>query len=298
MSGRFEYGYNPTAGFVENKDGTVNLIRAGGRRFHPQKLTWQRPSNTFRIFTIGDSVARGGSLASSYPMLIAEELKQRGIKAEAFNLAVPGYGAHRKQIITEQAVKYNPSLIILHVGASNEFEDQREYKRSVEFKSWHPKNWLMKSLVLRRVYEMKTEQVYWNWLPQAVREQRMASDADAELQSSVNPEKMREWDDRVKNHTAATVRLAREHGIPVLLVTQANTIKDPQTQQVKLVDGGLDNMLRPLEGEGVYLLSMRQTFEPFDYAKLFSDGAHMYAKGHQALAKAIADLLLDKNLAR
>ena len=29
MSGRFEYGYNPTAGFVEHADGTVSLVFGG-----------------------------------------------------------------------------------------------------------------------------------------------------------------------------------------------------------------------------------------------------------------------------
>jgi len=56
ISGRFEYGYHPDAGFDERSDGTVKLFRAGGRRFHPQSFQKRRPPGTFRVFVIGDSV--------------------------------------------------------------------------------------------------------------------------------------------------------------------------------------------------------------------------------------------------
>ena len=46
MSGRFEYGYSPTAGFVEHADGTVNLVHAGGRPFWPQEFS--RPGRPAR----------------------------------------------------------------------------------------------------------------------------------------------------------------------------------------------------------------------------------------------------------
>ncbi|MEQ2005769.1 MAG: hypothetical protein ABMA26_03135, partial [Limisphaerales bacterium] len=74
MSGRFDYGYHPTSGFVEQAEGTVRLERAGGRRFFPQQFTRERPADTFRIFVIGDSVARGTSVATSYAGQLGELL--------------------------------------------------------------------------------------------------------------------------------------------------------------------------------------------------------------------------------
>jgi hypothetical protein len=38
ISGRFEYGYNPQAGFNERADGTVELFRAGGAALPPPDL--------------------------------------------------------------------------------------------------------------------------------------------------------------------------------------------------------------------------------------------------------------------
>ena len=185
MAGRFDYGYHPTAGFVERADGTVRLERAGGRRFFPQSFSRERPTNTFRIFVIGDSVARGTSVESSYAGQLGEQLRARGVKAESFNLSVPGFGARRKQLVLEQALRYQPSLVILHVNDSNEYEDEREWRRREEFRGWHPRNWLMKSLAIRRLYELKQEKVYWEWLPASVRNQRAVSDADAEIKASL-----------------------------------------------------------------------------------------------------------------
>ncbi len=122
MEGRFEYGYSPTAGFSENADGTVSLKRTGGRRFWPQTFSKVRPADTFRVMVIGDSVPRGSSLATSYATQLGEKLRALGIKAESFNLAVGGNGALRSQIILRQALNYEPSLVILHVNNSNEFE--------------------------------------------------------------------------------------------------------------------------------------------------------------------------------
>ena len=290
MSGRFEYGYHPTAGFQENSDGTVRLVRAGGRRFHPQSFSQARPEGTYRVLVIGDSVPRGPSLESSYPRLLAGELGAAGLKAESYNLAVPGYGSRRKQIVLEQALKYHPSLIILHVNGSNEYEDEREYKRSAEFKSWHPRNWPMKSLVIRRLYEAKTEQMFWNWLPVEVRAQRAANDADAEVSASINPEKVRVWDERVRRITTESAALARSSGVPVLLVTQA-TLDRTAPGRPTLDEGNLETLGRSLEQPMVGYLSMKKVLETNDYLNLFSDTSHLKREGHRILAEAIVTWL-------
>ncbi|MBI3877776.1 MAG: hypothetical protein HY300_17755 [Verrucomicrobia bacterium] len=297
MSGRFAYGYHPTAGFVETPGGTVNLVRAGGRRFHPQSFQRARPAGVFRVMVVGDSVARGPSLSDAYPSLIAEQLRARGVPAEGINLAVGGYGARRKEIVLRQALEYQPSLVVLHVNESNEFEDEREWRRSEEFQSWHPKNWLMKSLALRRLYEAKTENIFWQWLPSAIRAQKEVSDADAELSASADAATVREWDERVRRHTAECVACCRARGVPILLVSQATFEKDPQGKS-RLNDYGLDALAESLAGDGVLTLSMKQVLSSRDFASLYSDGSHLRREGHEALATAIAEKLRSVGLVR
>lgn len=286
MSGRFDYGYHPTSGFVEQADGTVRLERAGGRRFFPQEFSRERPADTFRIFVIGDSVARGTSVASSYAGQLGEQLRARGVKAESFNLSVPGYGARRKQLVLEQALQYQPSLVILHVNDSNEYEDEREWRRREEFRGWHPRNWLMKSLVIRRLYEIKQEKVFWELLPATVRNQRATSDADAEIKASLNPEKVRQWTELVRRQTAASVALARQSDVRVLLVSQATT--DLKTAGSTPDDNGLDALCAALRREGVGMVSMKETLAGRDAKAMYSDGSHLLAEGHKVLAEAIS----------
>ncbi|NJK93062.1 MAG: hypothetical protein HC904_15325 [Blastochloris sp.] len=138
MSGRFDYGYHPTAGFVEQSDGTVRLVRAGGRRFRPQQFQMPKPAGTYRVFVIGDSVPRGPSLEGAYAWQLQEMLQKKGIQAEVLNLAVAGYGVRRNQIVLKQALTYQPDLIILHLYLGNEFEDQRERGRADDFNPGTP----------------------------------------------------------------------------------------------------------------------------------------------------------------
>jgi hypothetical protein len=297
MSGRFEYGYAAMSGFEERSDGSVRLVRAGGRRFHPQTFPKQRPAETFRVMVVGDSVPRGPSLQQSYAVRVAEQLLSQGKQAEGINLAVAGYGARRNQIVFRQALEYQPSLMILHVNNSNEYEDEREWKRSQEFKGWHPKNWLMKSLVIRRLYELKTEKVFWELLPTEIRTQRGVSDADAELATSNNTEKTRVWQERVRQATAEAVALARARSVPILLLTQAS-IGPGASGKPRLDDHGLDTLARQLVGSGVFHLSMKETLELLDFVPLFADGSHLRADGHEVLAKAVINLLQHENQLR
>src|ERR1700722_18504333 len=88
FSGRFEYGYDPAAGFQENADGTVDLVKAGGRPFRPQKFSRVPAPNTFRVMVFGNSVPYGyygngeAPLAETYSSLIAQELNHQGKHAE------------------------------------------------------------------------------------------------------------------------------------------------------------------------------------------------------------------------
>jgi hypothetical protein len=297
MSARFEYGYHPTAGYVENSDGTVDLVRAGGRRFRPQSFSRRPEPGVFRVFVIGDSVPRGPSLEGAYAWQIGELLRARGVKAESYNLAVPGYGAHRDFLVLRKALDYEPGLVILHVNNSNEYEDEREWRRKEEFAGWHPKNWLMKSLLVRRLYEAKTEQLFWKWLPGAVRVRTAPNDADAEVLASMDAAKLRVWQERVKKFTAESVAAARQCDVPIILLTQARLERD-DAGRAWLDDGGLDALATGLASGGVYHLSMKEVLSQLPFESLYADGAHLRAEGHKLLAAAVIEKLQAAGLVR
>ncbi len=291
MEGRFDYGYHPTAGFYETEDGQVELQRSGGRRFFPQTFAKQRPNGKYRVMVIGDSVARGKSVAQSYTGQLEKELRAQGVQAECFNLALPGFGSRRKDLVLQQVMNYQPDLVILHVGATNEYEDEREWRRRTDFNSPHPKNWLMRSLVLRQFYEMKTEKLYWQWLPLAVRNQNGGTgDADAELRASADEATQKAWQTQVETVTAQGVQRLQAAGIRTVLVTQATRRKTAEGAYT-LDDSSVDAWTTRLLGPTVAKLPMKSVFTAEQAATLYTDSSHVRPEGHTLLAQALAGIL-------
>ena len=291
ISGRFAYGYDPQAGFSERRDGTVKLFRAGGRRFHPQAFPRHRPPDTYRIVVIGDSVPRGPSFKQAYPWLLGAELQERQVKAECLNLALPGYGARRCQVVLKKVLEFEPSLIIIHVNDTNKWEDEREWRRSQEFQGWHPRHWLMKIFIFRRLYEAKQEKVFWPLVPEEIRLKGAVRDADAQVAASKDPAEIATRIRLAQEKMVENVALVRRQHLPLLLVSQCRLEKEPGRRPY-LNDYGLDAMCAALTGPGVYHLAMREVFHGSDFATYFSDTGHLRPAGHQLLAQAICRKIL------
>ena len=288
VEGRFEYGYHPTAGFTEGADGVLELRRSGGRRFFPQTYPVKRPDHTYRIMVIGDSVARGRSLRASYGGKLEERLRSKGLECEVWNLCVPGYGAERIQLVLKQGLRYDPSLVVFHLNNSNEYEDDREKKRSLEFQGPHPRNWLMKSFLLRRLYEAKTEQLAWKYLTEPMRSMSSSGDADAEVAAGMNPLKLKAWQQRVEETTAESLRLCRQAGVPVILVTQANAKKGTDGKH-HLIDAGLDPLAGSLTNRNVVHVSMATALKNHSLAEIYADTSHLLESGHALMATALLE---------
>ena len=226
IDGRFAYGYDPQAGFDEHRDGTVQLFRAGGRRFHRQSFQRHRSPGSYRIFVVGDSVPRGPSFKEAYPWVLGEDLRQQGIQAESYNMALPGYGARRCQVVLKKTMEFEPSLIILHVDDLNKWEDEREWRRSQEFKGWHPSHWLMKVFIFRRLYEANLEKVFWPLVPEEVRLKCAVNDADAEVAASRDPKEIAARINLAREKLVENVAMVRRLRIPLLLISQCRVERD------------------------------------------------------------------------
>ncbi|MGP8051825.1 MAG: hypothetical protein ACLPYB_14605 [Desulfobaccales bacterium] len=291
IDGRFAYGYDPQAGFAEHQDGTVKLFRAGGRRFHPQSFQRQRPPGSYRIFVIGDSVPRGPSFREAYPWVLGEDLRRQGIQAESFNMALPGYGARRCQVVLKKVLEFEPSLVVLHVDDSNKWEDEREWRRSQEFQGWHPRHWLMKVFIFRRLYEANLEKVFWPLVPEEVRLKCAVSDADAEVAASRDPGEIAARIQLAREKLVENVAMVRRLGIPLLLISQCRVEREAG-QPPRLNDDGLDAMCAALAGPGVYHISMSEVFKGDGGPSYFADSGHLRSQGHRLLARAICGKIL------
>ena len=287
MSGRFEYGYHPTAGFIEENDGTVNLVRAGGRRFRPQSFQMPKPKGTFRVFVVGDSVPRGPSLEGAYAEQLEELLKKEEVQAEVLNLGIAGNGIRRSRIIMDQVFQYEPDLILFHLNYSNEYEDEREWRRAQDFKSWHPSHWLTKSLLVARLFELKTEKIYWFWLPEKIRQAGESRDQDQETLALNDAELRKIWDKRLVENTADLKKRAHEKKMPVLIIVQSTFGDGDQRNTL-----GTARSLRFLK-PAPDVLTMQSVFEKNPEGRsLFMDGTHMKPKAHALLAEKIKEKII------
>ncbi len=297
MDGRFDYGFGGDSGFDEKSDGTVELFRSGGRRFLPQTFRLAKPAGVYRIMVVGDSVPRGSSLEQAYPWKLADALRTRGIPAECINLGVAGFGARRSQLILRHCLRYHPDLVILHLNNSNEFEDERDWQRMLAAHDWHPRNWATKSVLVARLHEMKTEQVFWSLLPPGIRNQGAVDDGGDESVASLVPENIRRWNEQVASTTLGDASLVREAGAAFMIVTQARCEADAAGNR-HLDDHGLDAIARTIQGDRVARLSMREALGDGDFKRLFADGSHLKPEGHERLARAIAARIVESGIGK
>ena len=123
-------------------------------------------------------------------------------------------GARRCQVVLQKALEFEPSLIIIHVNDTNKWEDEREWRRSQEFKGWHPRHWLMKVFIFRRLYEAKLEKVFWPLVPDQIRLKYAVSDADAQVAASKDPEEIAARVRLAQETMVESVALVRRHHIP------------------------------------------------------------------------------------
>ncbi len=286
FDGRFQYGYLPGDGVVV-QGGVVSIVHTGGRKFWAQQFALAKPAGTLRLVTVGDSISRGGDLQESWPWQLGEQLRRQGLQVESINLSLPGFGSRRKLLLVQEALAFSPDLLIMQLGQSNEFEDERDWARARDFDGWHPRNWPMKSWLVRRLYEFKHENLFVKWLPADVRARTAVNDAADETLANQDPARVAAWRDSFARNTTEALTLARARGVPVLLVPRV-VLRRQQVPPAFDDEGIRGTLAASLQGSESWF-DTAVVFDPVaDDAIFFRDGVHMHAPGHVRLAQALA----------
>jgi len=297
LTGRFDYGFHPTAGFEENMDESISLIKAGGRPFRPQTYKMLPEPGMFRIMVFGNSVPYGyygngdAPIDEAYPALIAHHLRAEGKKAEGWNLAVGGYGARRVNVLLQQAVRYKPGFVVLHVHLWS--NDEINERRRHEFDGWHPKNWFMKLMVVRRLYEAKNERLFRKYAPQTTAPGDISGMENRRLEAP-SAENLARWKDQTMEWTAKSIELCRSQSIPIILVSQASRFRD-STGKDFLDEQGLDSELKMNFGKSAEIVSMKKIFDGKNWESLYTDHVHLTKAGHDLLAAEIMKIVLSSS---
>ncbi len=289
FSGRYQYGFDQDSGFVET-DRSVQFVRAGGRRFYEQHMLREKPAATFRIITVGDSIARGASLEEAYPAILGEQMRARGFRVESINLAVPGFGARRQQLVLRRALQYSPDLVIFHFGMSNEFEDERDWGRAQQANSQHPRDWARRSYLIARLHEYKSEQITPKLLPENIRLQSALSDAEDEASANRDPARVAAWRRSFAQIFGESLQALQVARIPVLMIPRVQVLGDGRVSAYD--DSGLRQLLGEYLGNRVFWLDPANLFGPLADRELFAkDRVHWHPPAHRIAAHALADRL-------
>jgi len=100
---------------------------------------------------------------------------------------------------------------------------------------------------------------------------------------------------RLKATIRESVALAREHGVPVLLLVQAR-FDASLSGAARLDDGGLDGFARSLADRGVQVLSLKEVFSDEAAETMFVDHLHLNRLGQEVLAAAIAKAIREHEM--
>ena len=142
---------------------------------------------------------------------------------------------------------------------------------------------------------MKTEKVFWRWIPTSIRISQAKNDADAEIVAMSSKGATERWNQRVQEMTGESTRVAMAKNIPILLVSQAKIIGELNGSR-RLEDNGLEKISEDHVTNGVFHLSMKQVLQSLEFEPLYADRSHLRAEGHEVMAKAIVRKLIDSGI--
>lgn len=203
--------------------------------FNDVKFSHAKPSNTFRVFTLGGSTTYGrpydhrASFSNWLEILLAKGSNQ---DVEVINAGGVSYASYRVAKIWEEVLEYEPDLLVLYTG-HNEFLEERTYQNILKQPEW-----------VRESRGLFSRLVLFRWLRAVFYERD--GEPDSNQQKSLMAQEVETRLDRWQGMAAfkreslqfdATLqhfqtnlrrmmRLAKQADVPVLLITPASNWQD------------------------------------------------------------------------
>lgn len=285
---RNAFGYSRDTSFSV-RDSVVSISSAASRRLWPQRYPAAAPAGVRRIAVIGDSAARGPSLERSVSEALRRALRScYGIEAEVWNLSSPGYGSRRKAVIALRALEFRPDLIVYNAGVSTEYEDSREWERYMEYHSWHPRHWVDQLPFLGRVKLSKVERLYWEWLPEDVRNASLENPLAARIAAIASKSNSSYWTPLMLPNLDGTADEVLRSGARLVILVRSHF--EFGTGQID--DSGLDYAIERhyASRPGIAVLSERALLSPHvGTTRMFADSSHWTDAGKDVIARGVAD---------
>ncbi len=251
------------------------------RKIPEQTFDLSKRADAVRVFTVGGSHAAG---QHAYTGVLGQLLGERcpSIHWEAINFAVEGQGSRRALIAATEQARYEPDLVIVDFGGSNEYEDERDAAYREELHAG------VGSIILRSHAVVLARKLLMRRLPLAT-----VSSAGTEREASQDLDNQARWRESMLTNYQALIDDAHAQGVTVVLVGRASLLPhEPGSREQ--ADHAVFQRLA--DQPGVISLDTHALFQTIDEAertRLFRDDRNHYSKaGHRRIAEALTDLLL------
>ncbi len=259
-AGTARYDHDPFVGFraihplfVPSDDGErYEIAKSRLDFFRPDSFAAEKGQDEFRIFCLGGSTVQGRpfALETSFPTFLELTLQVAEPQRdwEVVNCGGVSYASYRLVPILEEVLQHEPDLILLYTG-HNEFLEDRTYghvKRMPEIVAW-PAELLAKTRtyqVLRQMWRTGSSGSLDDTESRQPGRPILAGEVEAMLEYRGGLEKYhrdekwrRDIEAHFKYNVNRMVALAREAGVPLLLVNPVCNLRDCQPFKNEHRDG-------------------------------------------------------------
>jgi lysophospholipase L1-like esterase len=281
MDASFGYGFEYLHPPCEPDGELLRCRPTQYRKIPEQTFDLSKRADAVRVFTVGGSHAAG---SNAYTQVLGQQLARRcsGIHWEAINFAVEGQGSRRARIAATEQARYEPDVLIIDFGGSNEYEDERDaaYREGLHEGIW--------SVVLRSHAVVLARKLLMKKLPVAT----LASKG-TEREASEDPNNQARWRESMQTNYQAMIDDAHAQGIAVVLVGRASFLPHEPSSRERADYAVFEQLAAQ---PGVLSLDTQALFQAVDEDKrdrLFKDDRNHYSRaGHQRIAEALSELLL------
>lgn len=210
-SADYTYGFDESEPLCSLDSGQYFCFPTQYRKFTSTDFAEEAAPGVHRFITVGGSHAAG---ADSYTKYAADALAQRCPASdwEGVNLALRGIGAQRILMAAREALNYQPEILVLDFGGTNEYEDERDQAE--------------RDAVNRGVWAVVFQsQLVVLGRKLLSRRLRLPNEADSSRPSEAEAGERRDvqerWQASIAGHYSEILSLAHSKGVRVVVVGRA-----------------------------------------------------------------------------
>jgi lysophospholipase L1-like esterase len=283
----------------------VSAMRINSRGFVGAEFEVPKPRDTYRIIAVGDSCTFGtGDPAQAYPFMLGQFLNAPaggGGRIEVINAGIEGYNSEfALSRLRDELLGYEPDMVILYIGWNDLMKINPESASAAGQHSWL-------ATLLQRSYLGKAynKLLFYKLRPMVLKPRLDLDGVDAHTYDHFVPLSFR-------SNLEGMIQLMRRQGVRPVVVTLPTVVWPGLTHadidrlnvifpyyagtysigKFLSLLRAYNNTIRSLAVDhGVALVDLDIIFNRHDKDLLFWDTMHPSLRGHQLIAKSLAEAI-------